>query len=135
MRVRSNSGQPDVALPMPRAGAVEGWSGRTKLPSPRKPSLRRYKTDRRHTMRSTHLQEPDVPKRDKSTSTDQQKRQTGAIEKGHEQKSVARPEAEPRAWASVNKLHGGGKKSASGRKVPSGPVGGSGRKTNLSRSS
>jgi hypothetical protein len=72
---------------------------------------------------------------DKSTHSDKQKRQAGAIEKGYEQKGVARPEAKARAWASVNKLHGGGKKIASGRKVPSGPVGGSGRKTNLARSS
>ena len=52
-----------------------------------------------------------------------------------EQKGVARPNAEARAWPTVNKIHGGGKKIGSGRKVPSGPVGGSGRKTNLARSS
>ena len=72
---------------------------------------------------------------DKSASTDKQKRQAGATEKGHEQKGAGRPEAGARAWANVNKLHGGGKKIGTGRKVPSGPVGGSGRKTNLSRSS
>ncbi|MET0617097.1 MAG: hypothetical protein ABWZ54_04965 [Luteibacter sp.] len=82
-----------------------------------------------------HLQEPDMPQEDKSDCTDKQKRQAGAIEKGHEQKRVARPAAEARSWATVNKLHGGSKKIGSGRKVPNGPVGGSGRKTNLSRSS
>lgn len=71
----------------------------------------------------------------KSASTDKQRRQSGAVEKGHEQKGVVRPEAEARAWATANKLQGGGKKNGSGRKVPSGPVGGSGRKTNLARSS
>lgn len=76
-----------------------------------------------------------MPQGDKSAYTDKQKCQAGAIEKGYEQKGVARPEAEARAWATVNKLHGGGKKIGSGRKVPSGPVGGSGRKTNLARSS
>jgi hypothetical protein len=76
-----------------------------------------------------------MPQEDKSAHTDKQKRQAGAIEKGHEQKGTARPAAEARAWATANKLHGGGKKIASGRKVPSGPVGGSGRKTNLARSS
>ena len=76
-----------------------------------------------------------MPRGDKSAYTDQQKRQAGAIEKGHEQKGMARPKAEARAWATVNKVHGGGKKIAAGRKVPSGPVGGSGRKTNLARSS
>ena len=63
-----------------------------------------------------------MPKGDKSARID-------------EQKGVTRPEAESRAWPAVNNLHGGGKKIASGRKIPSGPVGGSGRKTNLSRSS
>lgn len=76
-----------------------------------------------------------MPQGVKSAYTDKQKRQAGAIEKGSGQKDVARPEAEARSWATVNKLHGGGNKIASGRKVPSGPVGGSGRKTNLSRSS
>jgi hypothetical protein len=81
------------------------------------------------------LQELDMPRGDKSAYTDKQKRPAGAIEKGQGQKGVAPPEAEARAWAAANKLHGGGKKISSGRKVPSGPVGGSGRKTNLARSS
>jgi hypothetical protein len=76
-----------------------------------------------------------MPQGDKSAYTDKQKRQGGAVEKNHEQKSVGRPEADARAWATVTKLHGGGTKIASGRKIPSGPVGGSGRKTNLARSS
>jgi hypothetical protein len=85
--------------------------------------------------RNTHLQEPDMPQRDKSARTDKQKPQAGTIEKVDEQKGVARPKPEARAWATVNKLNGGGKKIGSGRKVPSGPIGGSGRKTNLARSS
>ena len=76
-----------------------------------------------------------MPQEDKSTPTDKQKRQAGAIERGREQKVGARPAAEARSWASVNKLHGGNKKISLGRKVPNGPVGGLGRKTNLSRSS
>ena len=76
-----------------------------------------------------------MPQEDKSACTDKQKRQAGAIDKGREQRGVARPEAEARTWAAVNKLHGGGTKVASRRKIPSGPLGGSGRKTNLSRSS
>ena len=76
-----------------------------------------------------------MPRGDKSVDADKQKRQAGAIEKGREQKGVARPEAEARAWAAANKLHSGGKKIASRRKLPSGPLGGSGRKTNLARSS
>jgi hypothetical protein len=76
-----------------------------------------------------------MPRGNKSVDTDKQKRQVGAIEKGHEQKGVARPAAEARAWAAANKLHSGGKKIASRRKLPSGPLGGSGRKANLARSS
>ena len=76
-----------------------------------------------------------MPRGDKSAYTDKHKRQAGAIEKGHEQKGMARPKAEARAWATANKLHGGGKKMEARRKVSSGPVGGSGRKTNLARSS
>ena len=66
---------------------------------------------------------------------DQQKRPPGATENGREKKTAPRPEAEARAWAAANKLHSGGKEMASRRKLPSGPLGGSGRKTNLSRSS
>lgn len=76
-----------------------------------------------------------MPRRDKSVGTDKQKRQAGATEKGSEQKGGGRSEAEARAWAAANKLHSGGKEIASRRKLPSGPLGGSGRKTNLARSS
>ena len=76
-----------------------------------------------------------MPRGDKSVDTDKQKRQASASEKGREQKGVARPEAEARSWAAADKLHSGGKKMASRRKLPSGPLGGSGRKTNLARSS
>jgi hypothetical protein len=91
-------------------------------------------SDRRPTMQEHPSQESDMPQRDKSARTDKQKRQAGAIEKGSGQ-GMARPEAGTRAWPTVNKVHGGGKKIGSGLKVPSGPVGGSGRKTNLARSS
>lgn len=74
-----------------------------------------------------------MPRRDRSTDTN--KGQAGASETGDHQKGLPRPPAEARAWASANKLHGAGKKVDSRRKVPSGPLGGSGRKTNLSRSS
>ena len=74
-----------------------------------------------------------MPRGNKSTDT--KNRQAGAAEAADRQKGVPRPEADARAWATANKLHGGGKKVDSRRKVPSGPLGGSGRKTNLSRSS
>ncbi len=66
---------------------------------------------------------------------DAHKQKPVAIEPGDAQRDVARHRAEARAWATVNKLPGGGKKIDARRKVPSGPLGGSGRKTNLSRSS
>jgi hypothetical protein len=81
------------------------------------------------------IQEPDMPQGDKSADTDKQKRQPGALEKGVEQKRVALPTSVARPWANLNKPSGGGKKIGSGRKVPNGPVGGLGRKTNLARSS
>lgn len=76
-----------------------------------------------------------MPRADKSPDTDRRKRQAGAVETGRGQKGAARPAAETRAWAAANKLHSPGKKNPSRQKLPSGPLGGSGRKTNLSRSS
>ena len=58
-----------------------------------------------------------MPRGDKSAYTDKQKRQARHIEESYEEKGVSENEAERRAWASVNKLSGGGKKSGSGRKV------------------
>jgi hypothetical protein len=76
-----------------------------------------------------------MPRGDKPVNTGKQQRRAGATQKGHQQQGVARPEAEARAWAAANKLHSSGKKIASRQKLPSGPLGGSGRKTNLARSS
>ncbi len=56
-----------------------------------------------------------MPQGDKSSYTDKQKRQAGHIEAGYEKKGVRPKAAEARAWATVNKLSGGGKKSGSGR--------------------
>ena len=55
---------------------------------------------------------------DKSAYTDKQKRQAEHIEESHEHRSVPEAEAERRAWATVNKETGGGKKSGSGRGTP-----------------
>jgi plasmid stabilization system protein ParE len=52
---------------------------------------------------------------DKSTYTDKQKRKAEHIEEGYENRGVSEKEAERRAWATVNKKDGGGKKSGSGR--------------------
>ena len=56
-----------------------------------------------------------MPQGDKSSYTDKQKREASHIEKGYENKGVSTKEAERRAWATVNKQDGGGKKSGSGR--------------------
>lgn len=52
---------------------------------------------------------------DKSKYSEKQKRQAEHIEKGYEHRGVSEPEAERRAWATVNKMHGGGNKSGSGK--------------------
>lgn len=56
-----------------------------------------------------------MPRGDKSAYTDKQKRQAGHIEEGYEDRGLSREEAQSRAWATVNKESGGGKKSGSGR--------------------
>ena len=66
-----------------------------------------------------------MPRGDKSSYTDKQKRQADHIEEGYEDKGVSKKESERRAWATVNKETGGGKKSGSGR----------GKKSNKSSSS
>ena len=59
-----------------------------------------------------------MPRGDKSSYTDKQKRQAEHIEEGYEERGVSKKEAESRAWATVNKMSGGGKKSGSGRGKP-----------------
>lgn len=56
-----------------------------------------------------------MPRGDKGKYTDKQKRKAEHIEEGYEKKGVSKKEAESRAWATVNKESGGGKKSGSGR--------------------
>ncbi|HEV3255403.1 MAG TPA: plasmid stabilization protein [Gemmataceae bacterium] len=52
---------------------------------------------------------------DKSKYSSKQKRQAEHIEEGYEKRGVGQKEAKRRAWATVNKETGGGKKSGSGR--------------------
>ena len=51
----------------------------------------------------------------KKKYTDKQKRQAEHIEEGYKESGMSEDEAERRAWATVNKSSGGGKKSGSGR--------------------
>lgn len=56
-----------------------------------------------------------MPRGEKSKYSEKQKRQAEHIEDGYEDRGVSKKEAERRAWATVNKSTGGGKKSGSGR--------------------
>ena len=56
-----------------------------------------------------------MPQGSKASYTNKQKRKARHIEKGYEKRGVPEGEAERRAWATVNKESGGGKKSGSGR--------------------
>lgn len=63
-----------------------------------------------------------MPRGDKSSYSGKQKRRAAHIESGYEKRGVSSGEAKRRAWATVNKMSGGGKRSGSGR----------GKKINLS---
>ncbi|MGI9168884.1 MAG: plasmid stabilization protein [Caulobacteraceae bacterium] len=57
-----------------------------------------------------------MPQGDKSKYTDKQERKAEHIEESYEARGVSEKEAERRAWATVNKDDGGGKKEGgSGR--------------------
>jgi hypothetical protein len=61
------------------------------------------------------MEEATMPQGDKSSYTNKQKRQAEHIEKGYERSGVGTKTATKRAWATVNKLSGGGKKRGAGR--------------------
>lgn len=63
-----------------------------------------------------------MPRGSKQSYTAKQKRQAEHIEEGYEKRGTSGGEAKRRAWATVNKMTGGGKRSGSGR----------GKKVNLS---
>jgi plasmid stabilization system protein ParE len=56
-----------------------------------------------------------MPRGDKSKYTDKQERQAEHIAESYESRGTDEAEAKRRAWATVNKETGGGKKSGSGR--------------------
>lgn len=56
-----------------------------------------------------------MPRGDKSSYTEKQKRQAGHIEESAKKAGRSAKTAERIAWATVNKQDGGGKKSGSGR--------------------
>jgi plasmid stabilization system protein ParE len=55
-----------------------------------------------------------MPRGDKTKYTDKEKRQAEHIEEGYLERGVSEEEAESRAWATVNKIHGGGEKRGGG---------------------
>ena len=59
-----------------------------------------------------------MPKGDKSSYTEKQKRQAKHIAEGYKQRGVSQKVAKKRAWATVNKTTGGGRKSGAGRRSP-----------------
>jgi plasmid stabilization system protein ParE len=56
-----------------------------------------------------------MPQGSKSKYTGKQERKADHIAEGYERRGTPKQEAERRAWATVNKDDGGGKKSGSGR--------------------
>src|SRR3954467_12919413 len=56
-----------------------------------------------------------MPRGSKAKYTSKQKRRAEHIEEGYEKRGTGSKEAARRAWATVNKETGGGKKSGSGR--------------------
>ncbi len=63
-----------------------------------------------------------MPSGEKSRYTDKQKRQAAHIEQGYEERGTSEEEAARRAWATVNAISGGGKKSGSGRGKKTNPA-------------
>ena len=55
-----------------------------------------------------------MPRGDKRKYTDKEKRQAEHIEEGYLERGVPEEEAERRAWATVNEVHGGGEKRGGG---------------------
>jgi hypothetical protein len=56
-----------------------------------------------------------MPRGDKSSYTNKQKREASHIERGYEGRGVSAKESARRAWATVNAETGGGKKAAPAR--------------------
>src|SRR5579862_8128575 len=62
-----------------------------------------------------------MPRGDKSKYTDKQERKADHIAKSYEERGISEPEAERRAWATVNKDDAGGKEpGGSGRGASTG---------------
>ena len=58
-----------------------------------------------------------MPRGDKTKYSAKHKRKAQHIEEGYEERGAPPKEAERRAWATVNKMHGGGSKGGSGTEI------------------
>jgi plasmid stabilization system protein ParE len=67
---------------------------------------------------ATPVGEDAMARGDKAKYTDKQIRKADHITESYESRGVPEDEAERRAWATVNKESGGGKKTGSGRGKP-----------------
>jgi plasmid stabilization system protein ParE len=78
-----------------------------------------------------------MPRGDKGAYTAKQKRKAEHIAEGYKESGVSKKEASSRAWATVNAMDRGGKKSGSGRgkTVNKAPARKGGRKGAASRTS
>ena len=74
-----------------------------------------------------------MPQGDKSKYTTKQKRKAEHIEEGYEQKGLSEKEAERRAWATVNKQDGGGKRATGSGRPSSSPRSKAARKDSARR--
>jgi hypothetical protein len=61
-----------------------------------------------------------MPRGDRSKYTDKQERKADQLAEGYEARGIVEKEAERRAWTTVNKDDGGGKKSGAGRGTQTG---------------
>src|SRR5438309_3110406 len=66
-------------------------------------------------MLTTGCKEIPMARGSKASYSSKQKRKAHHIEEGYEKRGTSKKEAQRRAWATVNKESGGGKKSGSGR--------------------
>jgi len=60
-----------------------------------------------------------MPRGEKSSYSDKQKRQVAHIEESYENRGVSPKEAQWRAWVTENKISGGGRKFGADRKTRS----------------
>jgi hypothetical protein len=88
-------------------------AGRNPAPNRNHLGRQTFRDERSYVARTP--QEASMPRGDKSKYTDKQQRKAEHIEESYESRGLSEKEAERRAWATVNKQEGGGKKSGSGR--------------------